>query len=506
MQNKEENNVLLLDEADAPIIIQQECEKIKSVIKEFVEYYAQNRDRPVDEWLTEKMQEQLPEYDKAEVKEMAEEIITSLNIHKEKQASLTAAVNSGRSKESWFASETKKATSAMAAQEASKYLTGIDEALKNANESLYRTITTQAGVVSRNPCLDGFIAEQYHAQTFNLNAIASGSEYRAKVLEPNGGTYGKNSVDIVIIDKDGNIVRKYQAKYCKDAYATERAFANGDYRGQRKVVPAEQQAEISKKASAVLEAPDGTTSNPLTKAKAVDLKDEAQSGNWNDLNWNEYAVKDLAAGIGRQAGYAALQGAAIGVGFEVAQKVWNGEEIEGDKIVETAITSGADFGIKAATAGALKVGVEKEIITVIPKGTPAGTFANIAHIAIEDIKVVGKIATGELSLKEGFDKIEQTTVSTAAGLVAMGEGAAFGATIGATFGPVGAAIGGFVGGTVSYMAGTKIGEQVAKGAQKLRDGACKVLEKVGERVKNTFSNAIESAKNFGGTLLGFLGF
>ena len=186
--------------------------------------------------------------------------------------------------------------------------------------------------------------------------------------------------------------------------------------------------------------------------------------------------------------------------------MWNGEEIEGDKVVETAITSGTDFGIKAATAGALKVGVEKELITVIPKGTPAGTFANIAHIAIEDIKVVGKIATGELSLKEGFDKIEQTTVSTAAGLVAMGEGAAFGATVGATFGPVGAAIGGFVGGTVSYMAGSKIGEQVAKGAQKLRDGACKVLEKVGQSVKNTFSNAIESVKNFGGTLLGFLGF
>ena len=38
-----------------------------------------------------------------------------------------------------------------------------------------------------------------------------------------------------------------------------------------------------------------------------------------------------------------------------------GEEIEADEVVETAIVSGADFGIKAATAGALKVGVEKEI-------------------------------------------------------------------------------------------------------------------------------------------------
>jgi len=47
--------------------------------------------------------------------------------------------------------------------------------------------------------------------------------------------------------------------------------------------------------------------------------------------------------------------------------------------------SGADFGIKAATAGALKVAVEKGVVTVIPKGTPAGTIANIAYIASEKI-------------------------------------------------------------------------------------------------------------------------
>lgn len=36
------------------------------------------------------------------------------------------------------------------------------------------------------------------------------------------------------------------------------------------------------------------------------MRDEAQSGNWNDLNWNEYAKRDLAIGIGKHAGYAAL--------------------------------------------------------------------------------------------------------------------------------------------------------------------------------------------------------
>ena len=123
------------------------------------------------------------------------------------------------------------------------------------------------------------------------------------------------------------------------------------------------------------------------------MRNEAQSGKWNELNWNEYATKDLALGIGKQAGQAALQGAAISVGFDIAQKLWEGEEIEGADVVETALKGGADFGIKAAAAGALKVGAEKEIIKFIPKGTPASTITNIAFVAIEDAKVMGEMVT-----------------------------------------------------------------------------------------------------------------
>ena len=135
-------------------------------------------------------------------------------------------------------------------------------------------------------------------------------------------------------------------------------FEKGDYRGQGKLIPDGQ--EIEKKSSNVIEAPDGTTSKPLSKEKAKQMQEEAQSGNWSELNWNEYQVKDLAMGIGKQAGAAALQGAVIGAGMTVAQKVWNGEEIDGQEVVEAALTGGADFGVKAATAGALKVASEKE--------------------------------------------------------------------------------------------------------------------------------------------------
>lgn len=339
-----------------------------------------------------------------------------------------------------------------------------------------------------------------------MNAEATGSTYRAKVLEPNGNGYAKNSVDIVIVDGDGKVARRYQSKYCKDAKATEQAFEHGDYRGQQKLVPEGQESSIAKKATTVLEAPDGTTSNPLTKSRVEQMRDEAQSGKWNDLNWNEYAAKDIAIGIGKQAGYAALQGAAIGAGFDVAQKLWNGESVNADEVVETAIVSGADFGVKAAAAGALKVGVEKDIIKVIPKGTPAGTIANIAFVAVEDAKVLGKMATGELTMKEGVEKLEQTTVATVAGLAAMGEGAAIGAAVGAVFGPVGIAVGGFVGGTVAYMAGSKVGEVTVKCAQKLRDVGRKAVRTVASGAKRVVGRVVNGVKDFCRGFASFLGF
>ena len=498
MEDKDTTTVLAIDEGLSPLSIDA-AYALKPIQERFMESYLKHKDTmPVDDWLRAEMAASLPECSAEEIAQMSNEIIATLKVQEEKKASLAKAVTNGRSKESWFASEAKAAVSHMEAQEASQYLHSLDEALTAANESLYRTIHTQAGLISQNPHLDGFIAEQYHAQTFNLNAEAAGSPYRAKVLEPTGSGYAKNSVDIVIVDESGKIVKRYQSKYCKDAEATAQAFEHGDYRGQQKLVPEGQEQDIAKKVTTVIEAPDGTTSKSLSKDQAKELQNEAQSGKWNDLNWNEYKVKDLAVGIGKQAGQAALMGAAVGVGFDVAQKIWNGEEIEGGELIETAVASGADFGVKAAAAGALKVGVEKGVISAIPKGTPAGTIANIAYVAIENVKVVGKMVAGELTIKEGFEKMEQTTVATVAGISASTKGAAIGAAVGHVLGPVGVVVGGFIGGTVSYMAGSKAGETVVKGMQKIREKAKQAVKSIGRNASNAVNSLFNSIRNFCG--------
>lgn len=495
MIEQENENVLLINQSFIPLT-ETEATELKPIQKAFIQSYLNHKETmTVEEWLPMELHINLPEKTELEIADISNEIITTLKVCDEKRVSLDEAIKNGRSKEAWFATETKKVTSQMSTQEAAKYLHNLDAALNDANGALYDTIVTQSGNINRNPQLDGFIAEQYHAQTFNLNAEATGSQYRAKVLQPDGQGYGKNSVDIVIVDESGKVVRRYQSKYCKDAESTLQAFNKGDYRGQRKLVPEGQEVDI-KNSSNVIEAPDGTKSNPLSKQSSKDMQLEAQSGNWNDLNWNEYKVKDLAIGVGKQAGQAALMGAAIGAGFNVAQKVWQGESIEGEEVIESALVSGADFGIKAATAGALKVGAEKGMIRIIPKGTPAGTIANIAYVAIENVKVIGKMVTGELTFKEGIDKMEQVTVSTVAGIATSVKGTAIGAAVGSVFGPAGTVVGGFVGGTIGYMAGSKVGETVVKGVQKVRQVAKEVVKTVGSSIKSGVSNFCSGVKSF----------
>ncbi len=478
------------------IITREEAEALSAIQREFLESYAAAKDKiPVNEWLPAELKRQMPERSDSEIKEMSDEILESLQVAEEMRASQQRALEQGRSAESWFASTVLQSTAHMSTQESAKYLHSLDDAVRRANEAMRDTITTRAGAPSQNPNLDGFIAEQHHANTYNMKAQAVGGELHAEVLKPKlGETYGKNSVDIVIKDANGKIVSRYQAKYGATAEETIRYIKQGDYRGQQLLVPAEQveavqEAFPNRKVSAVIGDGD-ITSTPLSKEQGKELQEKAQKGGFLDADWNDYSAKDLALGIGKQTGVACLQGAAIGAGMTLAEKAWNGEPIDGEEVISAAVTSGADFGVKAATAGALKTATEKGVLKAIPKGTPGNVYADIAFVAIENVKVMGKVASGELTVHEGLDQMQQTTAACVAGMAASGKGTLIGASIGMTLGPVGAAVGGFVGGTVGYMAGSTVGQAAVKGMQKIRDRAGEVIKSAGYTIASGVGNFV----------------
>ena len=503
MERELETNTLLVNEEYAPVLTEEEARQIKPILQDFVKAYVVNNRRETKEWLPQKIQEYLPEKSTEEVDRIFSDMTASLKAVEDGKVSLIEAKKTGQTRESWLSKQALKATERMSQEQAVQYLAGLDEALIDSNMAMVRTVTTNAGSINQNPHLDGFIAERQHVESFNLNAKAKGSEYHAEVLEPKPGeTYGKNSVDIVIKDANGKVVRRYQSKYCKDASATKEAFENGDYRGQRKLVPEDQVGEIEN-ATDVLEAPDGTKSDPLSKEDAKELQKKTQNGDVKEYDWDSFKTEDIAKQVGQQAAYACLQGAVISTGFDIAHKLWNGEEIKAEDEVIVALESGADFGIKTTVGSVLKVASEKGILKVIPKGSPAAVCANIAFVGIENCKILSKVASGDLTPREGMEKMADATASTVGGLLAMGKvaalgakgGAVLGGVIGAFAGPAGAVIGlkigsvvgGFVGGAVGYAAGSKVGHAVCSAAKKVAHVAKNV-------VKTEVSKAVTHAK------------
>lgn len=488
------DGILLIDAQDDPRISDEEAAALQPIQKAFMESYIANREKmPVEEWLPMEMKRQLPNRTPEEVSVMSQDILTTLKTAEDKDRSLQASLKKGESQSAWLARELRQATSVQSQQGVTAYMARLDAAVDNANTALLRTVTTKSGLINRNPSLDGYIAEQYHAQTFNMNAEAVGSPYRARVLEGDGKVLAKGSVDIVITDGSGKIVSRYQCKYCRNAKETMEALKEGKYFFQKRLVAKGQSQDIPIKTTEVLASPDGkVTSNAFSKPEAKAKQEAAQSGDPQGLDWNDYKFKDIAKKLGAKTGQAALLGAAVGAATNVAGKLWNGEEIDGAEVVEDALKSGADFGVKAAAAGALKVGVEKEVITLIPKGTPASSIANIAFVAVENTKVAYKMLTGALSMRQGVDRMEQVTVSAIAGIACAAKGASVGASVGAVLGPVGAVVGGFVGSAVGYMAGSHVGEKLAKGRQKLRDKVFDTAKKVYQKAKEGLNKVKET--------------
>lgn len=481
-------------------LTEKEAKEFKKLLSKFVKSYGKKDENISDkEWLKAQFKEEMPELTEERAGEMADETMDAIHEYDENLKSLNETAAKGISKEQWLANKIAKAATGVSVIQHGEYLNQINNALTNANAQMLRTVTTKAGEISQCQNLDGFIAEQYHVNTFNANAALAKSKYYAEVKVPEAGqTYGKNSVDIVIKDittGKATAVHQYQVKYGANASETIKLLReHGDitkYPNQQIVVPPEQVAEVQKAfpGKTIVSQIGGTdkvaiTSNKLTKKSAKLLQEASQHEEAAPtLEWNSFHTKELALQIGRNAGLMGLQSAAITTGFALAEQVVKGEGVDVEETVELALKTGADSGLKAAATGALKVGVEKGVIGIIPKGTPVGILANVVCVGIENIKILSKVAKGELTMSQALDQMGRTSVSMVYGLGWGAAGMAVGAAALSWIPIVGSVVGGLVGGMVGYMAGSKVGQAVYTGLKAVGRGVKTVCQKTWNGIK-----------------------
>lgn len=457
------------------------------LITNFVESWEQHKhDRPPANWLADEFR-RYPDIwtDEEEIVSTANEVVASIEQANADKASLHDHLDAGKSKASWLAKKIEQGAAAAGVSNVGDYAATIDQAIETANRKMREAVRTQSGAFNQGPNLDGFIAEQHHVNTFNIDAAAKGSPLRARAL----GGRGKNSVDVVVEDGSGKIVQRYQSKYGQDAEATQHQFEKGNYRGQRKLGPADQEGPWND----VIEA-DGVRSKPLTKDEAKALQEDVQQkGEIRRHDWNDATRIEIA----KQVGKAAVVNAALACGFQGARilgrRVWNfvrgkqnppaSEDLR--EFFESSIKSAGHVGVQTAVSGAVVVAAKSGWINAL-KHTPVGKIVGIVHVGIENAKVLYKLAKGELSGEQAIDAIGNCTASAVGGIVGAAKGAAIGTAVG---GPIGTVVGGVVGG----IAGNMIGEAVYEGGKTIVKTAAKV-------VKNVVEGAVETVKAVGRVL------
>lgn len=483
-------------------LTEEEVKEIQKIFQRFVNKYKENLERETREWLYEQLKEELPEKKEEELQKIAEEIVQSIEEYDKNLEDVNQSCKKGISKESWLAEKLQDGAKGMAVNQFGEYLREVDQNLAMSNMQMARTVLRADGEVSQCINLDGFIAEQYHVNNFNAKAVLEQSPYRARVCVPENGQYGKNSVDVMIdnIQTGEKGVARYQMKYGADSKATIGMLKDGDYANQRLVVPKEQVEEVQKSfpGKTVTDHIGGTdnittASDGLTKEQVKKFQKEVQvDGVTPKVDWNSYQTKELAVNIGKQAGQAGVQAAFLGAGIHLVGKALSGEKVEADEVVKTALVTGADTGVKAAAGGALKVASERSMISLLPPGTPAGTIAQIACVGIENVKILWKVAKGELTMSEAMEHMGRTSVSMYAGLSAGAVGAGVGAAALSWIPVVGPVVGGIVGGIAGYTAGSKFGEKIFEAGKKVVKTGVKIIKNLVEGAKNVLSTVADT--------------
>lgn len=500
-----EEKVIYNDDGQPEYISEKEAHTIKDILRRNINAYK-TKDPAVsdEEWLEQLYRTEIPDYSEEDAKKDANETVKALNLFGRKVKSVNEAYEKGISKEQWLEKELNDSVSGLSQGEAAKYLQSVDEGIKSANASMEEALRRNSdGHVNMNPNLDGNIAEHIAANSTSLDAMLKGKNIKVDVLQSNG----KNSVDVRATNLDSGRYQNYQLKFGKTAKDTIRYIEEGNYNNQRIIVPKEQLEEVQKhfiekgsmKTISDRIEIDGVQGQAFTKDDVKNMQLEAQATNTTPkLDYSNMSNKSIAQSISRAAGKSALLSAAFSVGYNLVTKIFKGEKIEGDKVVEDAIKSGADTSVKVAAAGTLNVAVKKGVLKCLAKNTPIGFIASIAGSAVENAKILYKVATKKVSVMEGLHQMGRVTAATFAGMSGMAKGAAIGASLGAPLAaviPVAPAITGFIGGSIGYIAGSKVGEKICDAGRAVVNTAKNIVSKVASGVKTAASKVSNFVKS-----------
>jgi hypothetical protein len=384
------------------------------------------------------------------------------------------------------------------------------EAIAISNKNINSILTTDQNTAIKG----GFIAEEFHAETFNLDAILGDNNSIAMTdrydkwsnHEWDNHLLKKNDNTDIIISKDGKVIQTSQSKYYKNAHDTAGAMSevvDGDVKygkNDNYVGPSDQIDDIKNQSLNNIEKnydrngdpvrreayrqthdkvtdriTDGkSSSTPLSKADA----DKMGGGDTEHLKKieNQYQTKSTIQKMGQAAVGAAAMSAVVSGSINTVRYIQLAREGKISvqdatiKIVAETVSSAADSAVKAsANAGVqslmVRHGSEKVLVQTLSKqGMKAMLRTNVATVgvvcAIDAVKDLVKLGVGTITKEEFYERQGKGMLNTTAGTA----GAVFGgvaaetAAVGLGFTSAGSVsilvpmLGGLSGGLIAGMA------------------------------------------------------
>ena len=543
--------------------------KTEEIIKKFLKSYAENEKsqdkKDLKTWLISELQNELPNKRVEDIEKIATELITGIEIYYQKKkevekyqsvgitngdyigneilekvaneieeaeiintkevvedmkeaSNILSQYNETMIYETAAIKEPQLVANVLSANSVNNYVDSVNTAIDNANKTMMESVTTKAGVINQNPNLDGFIFEEYHAGTFNIDAAVKQKFYHAEALKPElGETYGKNSIDLIIEDT-GKYVKKYSAKAYKNANESAKAFYDKvtgyKYKFQSKLVPTDQTGDIANSVDKIKF--NNVESKGITKAEIKDIQKNLQSGNKTGDTFNfkkDVNTISISKQIGKQAMLNGTMGSILAMGTNIGINVIQGKEVEVEEVIEAGIKTGASMGMATAVAGGIRVAVEKKVIpTVFSKILTNNTIGTIAAASMDIIGTAFKLGSGEVTLSKAVKDVGNSLGAGYGAIISSGigfsSGMALATTIGlGTIGTVGTILTGglaLVAGAVCGVIGSNIALKIANGLGKITetvvDKAVDIVKSGVNKVKNTVSSAWSGVKSFVGKL------
>ena len=539
--------------------------KIEEIIKKFLKSYAENEKsqdkKDLKTWLISELQNELPNKKVEDIEKIATELITGIEIYYKKKKEVEKYQSVGITNGDYIGNEilekvadeieeaeiidTKEViedmkeasnilsqynetiiyetaaikepqlvANVLSANSVNNYVDSVNTAIDNANKTMMESVTTKVGNINQNPNLDGFIFEEYHAGTFNIDAAVKQKSYHAEALKPElGETYGKNSIDLIIEDT-GKYVKKYSAKAYKNANESAKAFYDKvtgyKYKFQSKLVPTDQTGDIANSVDKIKF--NNVESKGITKAEIKDIQKNLQSGNKTGdiLNFKkDVSTISISKQIGKQAMVNGTMGVGIGMAANIGVNLITGKEVEAEEVIEVGIKTGASMGMATAVAGGIRVAVEKKVIPIVfSRMLTNNSIGAIAAASMDIIGTAFKLGSGEISLGQAVKDVGSSISAGYGAIISSGigfsGGMALATTIGlGTIGTVGTILTGglaLAAGAVCGVVGSNIALKITNGlgkiTEKVVDKAVDIVKSGVNKVKNTVSSAWSGVKSF----------